>query len=55
MSSIRLRELIATLPRDNDENWTSDGRPRVDAVSRMAGRDVTRKEINLAMGSDFVR
>lgn len=43
MEDVRLA--LSRLDPKNDEHWTSDGVPRVDAVSTMVGRAVTRKEI----------
>lgn len=39
---------LLTLSVANDNNWTSDGLPKVEVVSRILGEEVTRKEITNA-------
>ena len=43
-----IEQALQTLDKDADDHWTSDGMPRVDAVTNALGRDVTRKEITEA-------
>lgn len=38
-------EALNTLDKDDDENWTADGAPRVDVVSALVGRELKRQEI----------
>lgn len=40
-----IRNAIEQLEKNNDAHFTSDGQPRVDAVSALVGKEVTRKEI----------
>lgn len=40
-----LKHALSQLDPKDDTQWTSDGAPLVEAVSRIAGRQVTRKEI----------
>jgi hypothetical protein len=44
-----LKSAIETLDKNDPDNWTGDDQPRVDVVSKLVGRDVTRKEITEAM------
>lgn len=39
---------IAGLDADNDENWTADHKPTVEAVVEALGFNVTRKQIDTA-------
>jgi DNA repair exonuclease SbcCD ATPase subunit len=41
-----LKSVLAQLDVNNDMLWSDDGAPRLDAVSSLAGRKVTRKELN---------
>lgn len=40
-----IREALATLDTLDDEVWTADGSPKIDAVKELLGRPVTRQEI----------
>ena len=40
-----IREALATLDTLDDEAWTSDGLPKIEAVKELLGRPVTRQEI----------
>lgn len=40
-----IREALAELDTLDDEVWTSDGAPKIDAVKELLGRPVTRQEI----------
>lgn len=40
-----LREALSQLDPEDDSQWTQDGRPRVDALSRVTGRMVTREMV----------
>ena len=48
-----LEALLGLLP-DNDEHWTADGLPRLDAVENLLGASVTRKQLTNA-APDFNR
>jgi hypothetical protein len=51
----RLREAILKLDAKNPEDWTSDGRPRMDAVEKLYGSaGITRKDVESAL-PDFRR
>lgn len=51
----KITEALAKLDPDNDEQWTSEGLPRVEVVAEVAGiAALTRKEINEA-GRGFTR
>ena len=54
MASKSLKEVLEELEQKDDTNWTAEGLPTIDAVSKKAGRNVTRKEINEA-SPGFVR
>lgn len=42
----RLRKAVESLDAENDEHWTADGRPRVDAVEKAYGKaGVTRADV----------
>lgn len=41
-----LKDAIAKLDPANDAHWTDEGLPRLDALSSLAGRKVTRGEID---------
>lgn len=40
-----IREALSSLDSLNDEHWTSDGLPKIDAVKELLGRPVARQEI----------
>lgn len=40
-----LKDFLGQLDTANDEHWTMDGLPRLDAVSALAGTDVSRKQV----------
>lgn len=40
-----LREAVARLDPENDKMWTTDGRPRVNALAKLLGRMVTKEEV----------
>lgn len=40
-----IREALATLDTLDDEVWTSEGLPKIEAVKELLGRSVTRQEI----------
>lgn len=40
-----IREALSKLDTIDDEAWTSDGAPKIDAVKELLGRPVTRQEI----------
>jgi len=43
----RLREAILTLDKANDELWTAEGRPRLDALTKLPGMaGVTRRDVD---------
>lgn len=43
----RLREAILNLDKDNDELWTAEGRPRLDALTKLPGMaGVTRRDVD---------
>lgn len=44
-----LKSAIETLDPTNPDHWTSDKQPRVEVVSKLVGREVTRKEITEAL------
>ena len=44
-----LKTVIEALDKNDPENFTSDGSPRVDVVSKLVGREVSRKEITEVM------
>jgi hypothetical protein len=51
----RLREAVTSLDSLDDENWTADGRPRIDAVEKAFGRSgVTRADVDKA-APGFIR
>lgn len=46
----RIREAVNTLDATNDEHWTADGRPRMDAVERAFGSaGITRADVEAAV------
>lgn len=45
-SDARLAQAVASLDVENDEHWTREGQPAVGPISRICGRNVTRKEID---------
>lgn len=47
-------EALLGLSPDNDEHWTADGLPRLDAVENLLGASVTRKQLTNA-APDFNR
>jgi hypothetical protein len=47
-------EAVKSLDPANDEHWTSDGLPRLDAVENLLGAGVTRKQVTNA-APDFNR
>lgn len=47
-------EAVHALDPQNDEHWTADGQPRLDAVENMLGGDVSRKQVTNA-APDFTR
>lgn len=47
--SENLREVIRALDKDEDENWTEGGLPRVDTVCAYLGENVTREDIEAAL------
>lgn len=47
-------EAVRGLDPQNDEHWTADGQPRLDAVENMLGADVSRKLVTNA-APDFTR
>ncbi len=40
-----IKEALELLDHDEDEDWNEDGAPRMEAVSALVGRDVSRQEI----------
>lgn len=40
-----IREALSQLDTLNDEHWTGEGAPKIDAVKELLGRPVTRQEI----------
>lgn len=45
----KIAQAVAALDRANDDHWTADGLPRVDAVSTLAGdATVSRKDVDKA-------
>lgn len=51
----RLRSAVMGLDPTNDEHWTSDGRPRMDAVeSKFGSAGITRKDVE-RVAPGFVR
>lgn len=46
--TMSISDALDELDIDNDEHWTSDGLPRLDAVEDYLGRKVTRKEVKAA-------
>lgn len=49
-----IREAVFGLDPQNNEHWTADGLPRLDAVENMLGGDVSRKSVTNA-APDFNR
>lgn len=47
-------EAVRGLDPNNDEHWTADGQPRLDAVENLLGGDVSRKAVTNA-APDFTR
>jgi hypothetical protein len=47
-------EAVRSLDPQNDEHWTADGQPRLDAVENKLGGDVSRKDVTNA-APDFTR
>ncbi|UFK26672.1 hypothetical protein [Roseobacter phage RDJL3] len=47
-------EAVRSLDPQNDEHWTADGLPRLDAVENLLGGDVSRKAVTNA-APDFTR
>jgi hypothetical protein len=45
---MNIADALDELDLDNDEHWTSDGLPRLDAVEEYLGRKTTRKEVKEA-------
>jgi hypothetical protein len=43
-------EAIKTLDKEDENLWTTDGRPQLKALSEAAGRKVSTKERNIAWG-----
>lgn len=43
-----IKTALSRLDPENEAHWTSDGLPRVEAVSELVGQPVTRKEITTA-------
>lgn len=41
-------DALAELEMENDDQWTAEGDPKLDVVSQLAGRKVTRKEVKEA-------
>lgn len=42
----RLREAILSLDKANDEHWTAEGKPRLDAITKQGGlANVTRRDV----------
>jgi hypothetical protein len=49
-----IREALSQLDTLNDDHWTSDGSPKIDAVKELLGHPVTRQEI-INMAPHFSR
>lgn len=49
-----IKEALLKLDPENDEHWTQDGLPKLDALSEIFGEKVTRKEATEA-DPDFIR
>jgi hypothetical protein len=49
-----LKDVLEELDQKDDSNWTAEGLPTLDAVSKKVGRTVTRKELN-EISPGFVR
>ena len=49
-----IKAALLGLSPDNDEHWTADGLPRLDAVENLLGASVTRKQLTNA-APDFNR
>lgn len=49
-----IKEALGQLDTLNDEQWTGDGAPRVDAVEALLGEDVTRAQI-IEVAPEFSR
>lgn len=48
----RIVESVKALDSNNDEHWTADGRPRMDAVEKAFGSaDISRADVELALPS----
>jgi len=45
---MNLNEALAKLDPANDEHWTAEGLPRTDALAKLLGRTISRKEISEA-------
>lgn len=54
MSEIPIKEALAHLDMADDKQWTTDGQPSLEAMSKIVGRKVTRAEIAQA-DPKFVR
>lgn len=53
-TSEEILEAVLALDASNDEHWTADGMPRLDAVENLLGGNVTRKSVTNA-APDFTR
>ena len=42
---MNIREALSQLDTLDDDLWTSEGYPKIDAVKELLGRSVTRQEI----------
>ena len=49
-----LIEALQALDPDDDDHWTAEGRPAMAALIDLAGREVTRREVD-AIAPDFTR
>jgi len=48
MAALSIADAVGKLDPANDEHWTEDGLPRVDAVTKLVGRPVVRREVTEA-------
>ena len=54
MDNATILQALAQLDVDNDNHWTSDGLPRIDAIQALTESKVTREDI-LAVSKTFTR